>query len=253
MAVDATGTPSPLGIPKYNTGSDPPSGKGLNAIVDALDTLIAARVTKPSGGTTGDVPVWNSGSSIWQWPTGSRNGSKFLRDDGAWATPVTATVYRAGGTQTVASTTSATSILSQSIPGNTITAVGGVIRIKIPAFLAVASGESFTYIISLGGTTIGSWNVGGIGVGNFMYSLEATIINLASNAQYLIGSTPVLSTTRAATTTGFTVASTYHWASVDAGTTVDTTATQTLDVSVQHSVSNAGNIYTRKGWIVEIV
>lgn len=46
MAVDATGTPSPLGIPKYNTGADAPSGKGLNAIVDALDTLLAARVSK---------------------------------------------------------------------------------------------------------------------------------------------------------------------------------------------------------------
>lgn len=87
MAVDATGTPSPLGIPKYNTGADAPSGKGLNAIVDALDTLITARVTKPSGGVNGDVPVWDG--SAWRWPTGTRDGTKFLRDDGSWQSPVT--------------------------------------------------------------------------------------------------------------------------------------------------------------------
>lgn len=44
MALDATGTPTALGIPKYNTAADPPSGKGFNAAMDALDTLLAARL-----------------------------------------------------------------------------------------------------------------------------------------------------------------------------------------------------------------
>lgn len=55
MATDATGTPSTLGIPKYNTSADSPSGKGLNAIVDSIDTLIAARIAKTLTTTTGDI------------------------------------------------------------------------------------------------------------------------------------------------------------------------------------------------------
>lgn len=40
MATDATGTPTSLGIPKINTAVDAPSGKGINAIADAVDTLL---------------------------------------------------------------------------------------------------------------------------------------------------------------------------------------------------------------------
>lgn len=40
MAIDATGTPTSLGIPKFNTAVDAPSGKGSNAQMDAIDSLI---------------------------------------------------------------------------------------------------------------------------------------------------------------------------------------------------------------------
>ena len=41
MAQDATGTPSTnYGIPKFNTAVDAPSGKGNNAIVDSIDSII---------------------------------------------------------------------------------------------------------------------------------------------------------------------------------------------------------------------
>lgn len=40
MAQDATGTPTPLGIPKFDTAADAPSGVGTNAMMDAIDTLI---------------------------------------------------------------------------------------------------------------------------------------------------------------------------------------------------------------------
>jgi len=59
MATDATGSPTPLGIPKFNTSVDAPSGLGSNAQMDSIDTLIAARIGKPSGIATGEVPVWN--------------------------------------------------------------------------------------------------------------------------------------------------------------------------------------------------
>lgn len=40
MAQDATGAPTTQGIPKFNTAVDAPSGKGGNAQMDAIDTLI---------------------------------------------------------------------------------------------------------------------------------------------------------------------------------------------------------------------
>lgn len=58
MATDATGTPTPLGIPKYNTAGDPPSGKGFNATMDSIDsivtTLLAAKAPLASPSLTGN-------------------------------------------------------------------------------------------------------------------------------------------------------------------------------------------------------
>ena len=45
MATDATGTPTSLGIPKYNTSVDAPSGLGFNAAMDSINTLLQDRVT----------------------------------------------------------------------------------------------------------------------------------------------------------------------------------------------------------------
>lgn len=53
MALDATGTPTAiLAIPKYNTAVDPPSGKGFNAAMDFLDSIINAHTGVNSAGTT---------------------------------------------------------------------------------------------------------------------------------------------------------------------------------------------------------
>lgn len=43
MAIDATGTPTSQGIPKFNTAVDAPSGKGSNAQMDAIDTIVVAQ------------------------------------------------------------------------------------------------------------------------------------------------------------------------------------------------------------------
>lgn len=45
MATDATGTPTPLGIPTYNVNADAPSGNGNNAQMQAIDSLLQARAT----------------------------------------------------------------------------------------------------------------------------------------------------------------------------------------------------------------
>lgn len=73
MPTDATGTPTPLGIPKYNPNVDAPSGLGFNAAMDAIDVLIADRATtasvankidKPAGPAAKDALVWNG--STWE-------------------------------------------------------------------------------------------------------------------------------------------------------------------------------------------
>ena len=69
MATDATGTPSTNWlIPKYLTSADAPSGKGLNAIVDYLDTLLKQK-----------FPGFSSAI------TGTPSSTTYLRGDGSWA------------------------------------------------------------------------------------------------------------------------------------------------------------------------
>lgn len=84
MATDATGTPTSLGIPKFNTSADSPSGLGTNAMMDSIDALIVQtpRSGAIAGIAVGSVPVWNG--TAWVKPTGTPDGTKFLRDDGAW-------------------------------------------------------------------------------------------------------------------------------------------------------------------------
>jgi microcystin-dependent protein len=54
MATDATGTTTPLGIPTFNTAGDPPSGKGFNATMQVIDSLISARAPIASPILTGN-------------------------------------------------------------------------------------------------------------------------------------------------------------------------------------------------------
>lgn len=83
MATDATGpTTTALGIPKYNTAADIPSGKGFNAAMEVIDDLIEARGAAVPGAS--GVKVWNNTTKAWETPTGA-NGTKFLRDDGTFA------------------------------------------------------------------------------------------------------------------------------------------------------------------------
>jgi len=78
MATDATGTPTALGIPKYNPDADAPSGLGFNAAMDAIDPLITDRAKKPSGILSGEVPVWNG--TTWVRSSVTKIGAASLPD-----------------------------------------------------------------------------------------------------------------------------------------------------------------------------
>lgn len=65
MATDATGTPTTLGIPKYATNTDPPSGRGFNAAMDSIDSLLRGAFTTPSA-SDADLPVWDAATGRWK-------------------------------------------------------------------------------------------------------------------------------------------------------------------------------------------
>lgn len=87
MATDATGTPTALGIPRYDVANDAASGLGFNAAMQEIDNLLQTAPLSDSiaGIAIGSVPVWDG--SAWVKPSGTPDGTKFLRDDGVWAAP----------------------------------------------------------------------------------------------------------------------------------------------------------------------
>lgn len=84
MATDATGTPTSLGIPKFNVNADAPSGLGGNAQMDSIDALI--KNLGISGLVANDVPVYDTVTGKFIKATGTPSSTTYLRGDGSWAT-----------------------------------------------------------------------------------------------------------------------------------------------------------------------
>lgn len=105
MATDATGTPTSNGIPTYATNIDAPSGKGFNAAMATLDTLVTSAlrtVFKKAGATIGtrrgvnwtdttlishtvaDDAV-NDAVNVSSTIVVPSDTTKFLRGDGTWS------------------------------------------------------------------------------------------------------------------------------------------------------------------------
>jgi hypothetical protein len=181
VATDATGTPTSLGIRKYNTSADAPSGLGFNGAMDDIDALLVARVTKPGSIASGEVPVWNGSAFVRSSTTnvgptslgsGTPDATKFLRGDGSWQVPssagLTGITGSAGSTGTVVAGTgwsivrnsvgNYTVTYTSAFPATPVVFVQTVESVATPtdAIIAGANSSSFTVIIYNSTTGLGS-------------------------------------------------------------------------------------------------
>lgn len=174
MALDATGIPtSPDSIPKYNTAVDPPSGKGFNAAMDAIQVALSARTTslaskvdKPAGIASGEVPVWDGVGWVRSSVTrvgatslgsGTPDATKFLRGDGSWQQLSGPTSLRRKNTATaVANTIVETDLLNGEITLPALSATSWVL-LRAHGLISNATGFNQSmprFKVKLGATTL---------------------------------------------------------------------------------------------------
>jgi hypothetical protein len=296
MATDATGAPTPLGIPKFNTSADAPSGLGSNAQMDAIDTLLAARVVKPSGIVFGEASVWNGTgwdrSSTTKIASGSFAGIKnvdvdgaaaiayskmnnpggtttFLRADGTFAAPGASgvSVYdRVTAGVDVNTSVAETSIYTKSILANDMSTNKMLRLVAMGDYLHNnVAGDTLTIRVKFGGTTFyaGAMSFDAVAdVKRQPWMIDLRVANLgAANSQIILGSALVDRPAAAAPTTGIgsieysnsTVATAPWVFGISTLGTIDTTANQTLDVTVQWSASSANNSWRQRYALLELV
>lgn len=271
MATDATGTPTSLGIPKFNTSADAPSGLGTNAMMDAIDALIAARVTKPAGIVSGEAAVWNGSgwdrSSVTRiGPTslgsGTPDTTKFLRGDGAWATPSGQTTYRKTSQKDVVNTVTETDLLNGEITvGANVMGASGMLRVTLEGDYLNTSGsqQGITLRVKFGTTTV--WGDATVAT---QYSSSATrrrwfmnflITNQgATNVQDLAGFF-FMNAVAAGSVAGLGDLGTTDTTETTFGGTAaeDTTASKALAVTVVHTAANASLSMRLQSALVEVI
>lgn len=273
MATDATGAvTTPDNIPTYNTAADAPSGKGLNAIVAALQ---AALVKRPSSDiaalAANDVPVWNG--AAWVRPSGAADATKFLRGDGAWAAPVGPVTFRKTAQVVVANTVAETDLLGGTItiPGNTI-GVNGFVRVTIhgdwtnnsgvaqapPRFRFKLGGVALLDTFALGAVMSTAPNRWGWRADILLQNQGSAVAQFTT--MHIVGQmTDGVSAAAVGSIGGLTVAylTAGGFANYDsiaaAGVAVDTTAAKLVEFSVINGVANAAYDTTLKGALVEVV
>lgn len=177
MATDATGTPTTvLGLPKLNVSVDPPSGKGINAMMDDIDTKV---VGKPSGIASGEVPVWDGSAwvrssvtrvGVTSLGSGSPSGSNFLRGDGTWAS---------AGVSVVAPAVHPTFVATSSDSGLFTPVANTAYLMNVPSI----GGDSAGFAVTKIGLAIGT-SSGNLDVGVYYTDDESTFTRLFSTGSF---------------------------------------------------------------------
>jgi hypothetical protein len=291
LATDATGSPTSLGIPKFNTSADAPSGLGSNAQMDAIDTLLAARVVKPSGIVSGEVPVWNGTTWVRSSVTKLASGNfgpvvnadidaaaaiayskmnnpggttTFLRADGTFATPASGVYDRVTSTVDIANSNVEASMYSKSIAANDMSTNKMLRLTLIGDYLFNNNGaDTFTLRIKFGGTTFfaHATSFGGtIGANRQPWHMYLMVANLgAANSQMIEGQLIGPLANVGAPTTGIgnlNVASGSDLGAefgISTLGTIDTTAAKTLDVTAQWSATSANDSFRTRYALLELV
>jgi hypothetical protein len=182
MATDRTGTSTSLGIQKYNTSADAPSGLGFNGAMDDIDALIVARVLKPAGIVSGELPVWNGATwvrSSTLAPIGLFPGYEFGYDQ------ITANVPVSGGVETSAGATSVIAAAAHTFDGSLV--VAKFSSYTITTFAAV--GALVVLCLFEGATEIGRFGIvtsGAAAGGASPFSQEVRFTPTAGSHTYTV-------------------------------------------------------------------
>ena len=251
--------------------------------MDAIDALIAARVTKPASIASGEVPVWNgttwvrsgdgvgTGIAIAALHGYPGDGTKALLGDGSWG--ALGTYARQNASVAATNTTTETDLLSFTLGAN---ALGSTKMMRITAsgdshFGASQAGPRLKFKMGSGPTVIiDTGTVGGTiasSANRADWEIVVTMIaNNATNAQFVTFrfwlSQPGVAGTGAASsfTTGQGVCSmpvaaaagTVIEAKGGNSATIDTTSSQTTAISVINGSATSTD-FTMKDAIVEVL
>lgn len=285
MATDATGTPTAKGIPKFNTAVDAPTGKGANAQMDAIDTLLNSYINLPAGIATGETMVWNGAalarSSVTRLTTvrpqdlgqdGATTGQPMVWDGSKWA-PGSLVLERRTASVDINTTitektlydgaNASAGITGWNIAGNVL-GTDKMLRLSLAGDILHnnVNTDTATLKVVWGGTTLfqDSYNFNGfVNVSRVPFFISVYVANLGvTNSQHMWGWTelPALNNYVAPTTgIGDINNATFQpWHFGAASDPVkDTTAAQKLDVTITWSASSANNSWRRRYAVLELV
>ncbi len=210
----------------------------VQAVQDALNTLPPSQIV----GYPGDA-------------------TKFLRGDGSWVAGIPLIYDRATGTVDVQTSAVETSIYTKSIAGNDMGTTRSLRLTLMGDYLHNnVAGDTITARVKFGGTTFWDASLGALGgtasAIRHPWRFVVTIANLAAtNSQEISGQVSLALTTDVAPTTGIGGASGQFeipFASNGLGA-IDTTALQTLAVTVQWSASSANNSWRQRYGVLELL
>lgn len=278
MATDATGTPTSLGIPKYDPDNDAPSGLGFNAAMDAIDTLIAANPNKPAGIVSGEAVIYNGTTWVRSTTTnlglssiaqgGATSGQVLTWNGSSWA-PSTISAYpqtleRVTAALDINTTVTETDVYSYSVAGNAMGTDKGLRLTLFGDYLHNnGAGDTVTWRVKFGGTTIfqDTENFNAEANANRQpWRLDLNLVNAgATNSQFLNVLYTRDKASQAAPTTGIGNATFNAYiagGNLFANSTaaaIDTTTSQTLAISAQWSASSANNSLRRRYAVLELV